>query len=463
MRAVTHALFAGLAAVAPLVATLAPLMVAAAPARRDIPLRPPDRWTVEQQDDSTIFRPPDVAEGKLYAIMVTMTPGTAGTLDEILAEGRRMIAEVGTFKAAGEPRQSRSDGGWDYKFSLGSIATPERSLASVLVAFKQGDVGGVAIVLADGPETLGAYGDAFADMVRAMGDTAATPTPAAPGVADLRFTVPAGWVTEEANGFPLLVREKHDDWRNYRFSLMVLPTEELQGSLREEYGRFWQTYIVPNFTTKVAPLPLMRRLESGYACGFDADSRALTQDGGELTVALYVVAHGGRAAPVLGMYSGPDWTFETAAETEIGEFLASARLPGATEERVALFAAADLAGDWRESSSEHANRVSRDGAYLGDATVTTGTYLELGADGAYSHTKMALRRGSTARDHSAGTWTVDDDELVLSQGGRYTLLGYGSEPEVGRFLVMGNYPNLTARLKYTNPRGILQASWLKAQ
>ena len=107
--------------------------------------------------------------------------------------------------------------------------------------------------------------------------------------------------------------------------------------------------------------------------------------------------------------------------------------------------------------------VTAGGAYAGDATISTGRFCHLGADGSYSQTLMALTRDANIREKSEGTWTVDDDGLVLSNGGRYSLLGYGSQPGVGRFLVLGNYSDTEARLKFTNPRGILQAQWLRAE
>jgi hypothetical protein len=67
------------------------------------------------------------------------------------------------------------------------------------------------------------------------------------------------------------------------------------------------------------------------------------------------------------------------------------------------------------------------------------------------------------REKDSGTWTVEDDELVLSKGGRISLLGCGGDPKVGRFLVLGTYANQKSRLRLTNPRGILQALWMKAK
>jgi hypothetical protein len=437
--------------------------VASLCAGADIPLRTPPGWNSDKQADATILTPGDVAEGKLYKVMVTLMQDKAGSLDEILEDGKKMVAETGTFQAAVEPRQSTSDGGWGYKFVLGTLTTEDRALVVQLMAIKKGDEGGVVIVLSDSGETMGDYADACATMVRGMGAAPQAPAPTIPGVVDLRYTVPAGWAQQEVNGYPLLVKEKNEEWVKYRFSLLIFPTEALTGSVHDQFEGYWKSFVTPNYTSNIVPLPLMTRLKSGYACAFDAESEARSNNGAEATVALYMIAHGGRVVPVLGIYSGPDWTFDKEAEVEIGQFLDAAQIPGASAEQVPLFSAAQLAGEWAESSSSFANYVTAGGAYAGDATISTGVYLTLGADGSYSQTLMALTRGSSIREKNAGTWTVDDDELVLSKGGRYSLLGYGTDPKAGRFLVVGNYSNTPSKLKLTNPRGILQALWLKAK
>jgi len=463
MKALILAVCAVIGLASPHPTMFLPSALAADTIGEGLPMKAPAGWKSEKQDAATILTPGDVAEGKFYVVMVTLMQEKAGSLDEILQDGHKMVAEIGTFKALIEPRQSQSDGGWDYKFVLGTIETEDRALLADLMAIKKGDEGGVVVVLSDSVETMAHYADAFADMIRGMGAAEQAPAPANPGVVDLRYTVPAGWVQQEVNGFPLLVKEKNEQWVKYRFSLLIFPTEALTGSVRDQFEGYWKSFVTPNYTSNIAPLPMMSRLKSGYACAFDADSEAKTANGGEATVALYMIAHGGRAVPVMGIYSGPDWTFDKAAEVEIGQFLDTAQIPGASAAKVPLFSAADLAGDWSASSSLFANYVTAGGQYAGDATVSTGEYLKLGADGSYSYTLMALTRGSTMRDKNAGTWTVDDDELVLSQGGRYSLLGYGADPKAGRFLVMGNYSNNPAKLKFTNPRGILQAQWLKAK
>ena len=391
--------------------------------------------------------------------MVTPTEGKAGGLDELLEDAKKMAAEIGTFKAAMEPRQSKSDGGWDCKFVFGTLETKDRALVAQLMSVKKGNEGGVVVVLSESVETMAHYADAFAGMVRAMG----TPAPTKAGVVDLQYTVPKGWAQTKINGLPLLVKEKNDEYTKFRISLLIFPTEALGASIRNQFVGYWNTLVTPNYTTKIAPIPLMVRLKTGHACAFDAEWEAKDKNGNVATVAIYMIAHGGKVVPVMGIYTGTAWTPDKAAEVEIGQFLDTAKIPGTSGEKVSLFSAADLAGDWSETGTEFANYVTRSGAYAGDATISTAAYFKLGSDGSYSRTLMAVGAAGNIREKDAGTWSVDDDVLVLSKGGRYSLLGYGADPKVGRFMVIGKYPNQKARLKFTNPRGILQALWLKAK
>src|SRR5688572_9830589 len=104
-----------------LVLAFVALTCLAAPPRvapADNPLKAPIGWKSETKDGATTFTPADVATGKLYVVVVTMLEGKAGSMDEILATGRALAGEIGTFKSAIEPRQDKSDGGWDYKFDL---------------------------------------------------------------------------------------------------------------------------------------------------------------------------------------------------------------------------------------------------------------------------------------------------------------------------------------------------------
>ncbi len=431
----------------------------------DLPITAPAGWKTEKQDKAIILTPGDVAAGKFYAVMITPTEGKAGSLDSLLDSAKAMAAETGTFKAAMEPKQSKSDGGWDYKFLLGTIEVGGRSLISQLMAVKKGDEGGVVIVLSESVETMTQYADTFAGMIRAMGVTAsaAAPAPASSGVVDLQYSVPPGWTKSDINGYPLLVKEKNEQWTKFRVSLLIFPTETLGADLRTQFLGYWNDFVTPNYTTKIAPVPLLVRLKSGQACAFDGEWSVIAKDGSTATVALYMIAHGGKVVPVMGIYTGTDWMMNNDAENEIANFLDTARIPSASSAKVKLFSRASLAGDWSESGTEYATYVTRSGAYAGNATISTASYLTLGGDGSYKRTLMAVGAAGNIRERDEGVWSVDDDELVLSKGGRYSLLGYGNDPKIGRFMVIGNYSNQKSRLKFTNPRGILQAMWMKAK
>ena len=440
MNALILAVWAALGvAPPPAVATrlLVPIRVSL---RIEIPLRAPAGWKVEEQDRATILTPGDVPEGRFYRVMVTLTKTTGGTLDGLLEDGRKMVAEIGAFQPKGDSARSTSDGGWDHKGVLGTVETRDRSLTAYLVAIQKGDQGGVVMVLSDGVETMATYADVLAGMIRGMGDAKPPAGRGAPEAPPPGYRAPAGWVETKLAGLPYLVKEKNEAWVKYRLTLLVLPGEAFAGSVRVQFEALWRAYVSPNFVTRIAPIPLTHRLRSGYACAFDADSQAKDKGGRDVTVALYMVAHGGRVVPVLGVYSGPDWTLDRPAEVEIGEFLETIRIPGTTAEPVQLFSAAALVGEWSESSSEFANYVTAGGAYAGDATITTGTYLSLRADGSYTRTLVALTGGRSVREKDAGTFTVQDDELVLSAAGRYSLLGYAHGREGGPVPRAGDVP-----------------------
>lgn len=422
------------------------------------PLKTPAGWKAETKDGSITMIPGDVPAGKLYAVVVTMLPSKAGTLDEILAAGKAQAAEIGTFTSATDVKSAKSDGGWDYKFDLGQLKRSETTFVAQIMAIKKGEEGGTVIVLSDSIETMTSYADAFTKSVRSMGVTQAATT----GTADLQYTVPPGWVETKVNGFPLLVKERNEEYTKYRVSLLILATEPLSGTIREQFVGYWRDLITPNYETNIAPLPLMARLETGHACAFDGqwDAKA---NGVQTTVALYMIAHGGKAVPIMAIMSGTDWSLDGKVEPEIAKFLDTARIPETSDKKVPLFDPAKLAGDWKESGHEFANYVTRSGDYRGDASISTASYYKLGSDGSYDRTLLAVGAAGNIKEKDAGTWSVEDNELVLSKGGRFSQLGYGDDPKVGRFLVIGNYANQKTRLKFTNPRGILQALWLRAK
>ena len=123
-------------------------------------------------------------------------------------------------------------------------------------------------------------------------------------------------------------------------------------------------------------------------------------------------------------------------------------------------------GNWDEGSATLASYVTSTGSYAGDASIFTGNFFHLRADGTYSHTLMAITATRRLKQSDEGKWSLEDDELVCNETGgthRYSVLGYGADAKAGRLLVLGNFPNSKTKLTLSNPRGMLQASWYKAK
>ncbi|MBC8066648.1 MAG: hypothetical protein H7Y17_17595 [Chlorobia bacterium] len=436
-----------------------PAVISPAKKIADLPLSVPKGWKTEKVQGSTTITPGDVPTGKIYVVMVTASEGKAGSLDEIFEGAKKTLAESGTFKELSEPKVSKSDGGWDYKFVLGTLESGDRGLLAQAMAVKKGDEGGTILVLADGVETMTKYADTFTAMIRGMGAPKTAPVAPSPGKVDLQYTVPPGWVKQQVNGFPLLVKEKKDGYNNWRVSLLIMPTEALSSNVRNQFEGYWKSFVTPNFETTIAPIPLMSRLKSGYACAFDGEFNInkLT------TVTLYMIAHGGRVVPVMGIFYGAEWGLNNDIENEVAEFLDTARIPGVSVDKVQLYSGSNLVGDYSESGTSFANYVTRSGAYAGDATISTASYLTIGSDGKYSSSGFAVGAAGNIREKDAGTWSLEDDELVLSKGRRYVVFGYGNDAKAGRFLIISNRSNQKSRLKFTNPRGPLQATWYRAK
>ena len=55
----------------------------------------------------------------------------------------------------------QSDGGWDYKVTIGALEKSGKALLAQIVALKKGELGGIVIVIADGIETMQKYSDPF--------------------------------------------------------------------------------------------------------------------------------------------------------------------------------------------------------------------------------------------------------------------------------------------------------------
>lgn len=288
------------------------------------------------------------------------------------------------------------------------------------------------------------------------------------GKVDWQYVVPRGWAHSEFNGYSKLEKSMNGMYDKYSFNLFVMPTEPMKGSLRQTFAQLWNTFnIGSDIVTTIAPLPMMTRLKSGYACAFDVDDQAKNKKTGvQLKVALYLVAQGDRVAPVLGIFFG----YDKEMEGELEGFLESARIAGSSGAKVKLFTTSEIAGDWNTSSSSFASYVTLSGAYAGDASTVTASGFNLLANGSYKHSEADVTSGVRFSEKNTGTWSLDDNDLVLKSKStkRYIVFGYGADPKVGRFLVLSIFPDTIdgpkgSKVRFSDPRGPFQAEWFRSK
>ena len=419
----------------------------------NIPLKAPTGWKTEVQDGITVMTPDDVGKDKVYVVMITPLKDKAGSMAEVFKTGEKLIAEVGVFKSVGEAKQAETEGGWSYKFALGTVDKQGNAFLAQIMALKKGDVGAVVLVLTDSVATMEKYAEAFGAMVRDLG---VKPVVSASGKVDLQYAVPPGWETKQVNGFLTLQKAQMG---NLIHTLLILPSEPLKGSLREAFLKYWKAYVSDHYETTIAPLPMITRLRSGYACACDADISARYK-GARVKAALYLIAQGGRVVPIL---SSVDARVSETGE-DIDQFLQSARIPGASAAKVPFFSAADIAGDWSSTSSSMADYVNYRGDYAGDASITTAYGFTLASNGTFKTVFVGLTRYVRLRERDEGKWKVEDSDLILQgkETRKFDILGYGSDPIVGRYLLLGNYANMKEKINFANPRSF-GGKWLKSK
>ncbi len=445
-----------------------PLLFAQPPKTASIPVKTPAGWKAKTDQGATVMTPGDLPDGKLYTVIVTPLQTKAGTLDEVYEISRTLMGEVGAYTPVTKPRQARSDGGWDYKLTIGALEKSGKTLLAQVIALKKGDLGGIVIVISDGIETMQLFSDPFSDMIRSLGGSA-KPPPApelarAAGTVDLQYTVPQGWVETKKNGATVIEASKDEFYTKYRWTLVVMPSQPLNGSVQSYFKDYWKELISNNYGSDVVPLPVTARLGSGYVCAFDAESSATHKVSGARPriVSVYLLAHGDRFVPLLAILYG----YEKALDADLDRFLSTARIPGSSNAKIPLFSNKEIAGDWSEGSTSIASYVTSSGAYAGDASIYTGNEFHFQPNGTYSHVFLALKGSTRLREKDEGKWRIEDDELVLTNAkgvDRYSLLGCGADPKAGRFLVLGVYANTRAKLSLSNPRGVFQANWYKAK
>ena len=313
-----------------------PIATARSISAAEIPLKVPTGWKSTLNQGATVMTPDDVPEGKVYTVVITPLQVKAGKLDDVYDVGVKMIAEVGTYKALTQLQTAKSEGEWDYKFSIGTVEKDKSGFLAQVMGVKKGDVGGIVIVLTDSIETMQKYSDPFSNMIRTLGGSAKPPQ--APEIAksdgkvDLQYTVPAGWVESKREGATVIEASKDEFYTKYRWTMVVMPSQPLTGSLRENFQEYWKALISDNYESGVAPLPLVAEMSNGYVCAYDADGSAKHKVSGAkpTIVSVYVVAHGDRFVPILGILYG----YEKQLENDMKRFIETARIPGSSNAKI---------------------------------------------------------------------------------------------------------------------------------
>ncbi len=294
--------------------------------------------------------------------------------------------------------------------------------------------------------------------------TTAPTTPGAPGATattaggtlDLVYQVPDGW-SEQRGEVATLSYQYEDMYDKKSFTLVILPSRPVQGSLGETYQALWAEQILPLFTPGFEPAPFRRRLASGYPLWFDGDDM-VASSGATFQVILYMVVAGDRVVPLVGLYLGLD----QKVEIPIAAFFDALSVSGAAPTSDPLFDAAELAGDWSEHSASYADYVDSSGNYRGDATVATGEEFHLDAGGSYESWFTAVGNGSASQTKAAGAWSVADDFLVLDgpdEHRRIRIFAAGTSPRGGRAIYLPPNYDAEATPDFTMPRRPISGGW----
>jgi hypothetical protein len=274
---------------------------------------------------------------------------------------------------------------------------------------------------------------------------------------DLVYSVPAGFTETRGDQAITLGYATSDGYSNVSYTLIILPSQPIAGSLSASFHEMWAATITPLFTptytTGIQPAPLRRRLASGYAVAFDGELMN-ANNGGMFTTVLYLLSSGERVVPILGMFGDLD---ARNGEPIISAFLESASIAGSPPTSVPLFDASELVGEWSTQASEFANYVDSSGRYVGDANIAVRQDHTFDGDGSYAAYASAYQsdRGFD-RESGAGTWRVDDDSVVLDTSSgtkRYRIFAVGTYRGVQSIYLPPSYAE-TSVAEFTRPRSL---------
>jgi len=443
-----------------LIALAALLAMQAGSARKDVPIQLPEGWESERTEGALVVRPKGVPAAT-YSIMFLDLTTKVGTAKDLLDVGREQLKAIAPFKSLAKPARTKTDGGWDCEFELGTVEQEGLFLIVLAMGLDKQDDEAVLILMADTMETYKAHEDGFAHLVKSFGaPKRAAPTVTAKGTKDLKYGLPDGWTARDQETTVLLQKKEQCWWGEGTFSLVVYPAQPLTGSLSKTFHQFWSSEMKVAVETQLLALPLMRRLKSGLALAYDVDNEARNKEGKTVIAGLYMLGKGKLTVPILAFYPGVTPTFEQDLLT----LLESADITGAGDGKIALFDAADVAGHWDKSSYSLASYVNVAGGYAGDASMAIASSHTLAADGSFKYSFTSVRGGGTALQiQRQGRWTIDDDWLVEKDSKdeyRNRLYGVGGDAKAGRFLVIGRTGNLL-HLDLTEPRRTFSGDWYK--
>jgi len=432
--------------------------------RKRLPLTAPAGSESKRQQDASVLVPKDLAAGTAYTVVVPDLTRKLGSLEALMEAAQATFAETGIFKPVGAPGTSRNEAGWDYRVVIGTIEKNGRSILGQAVALRKGEEEGLILLVSDSVETMQKYSDPFTAMVKGIGTAA--PAPVAAGKVDLQYSAPEGWTSKEVDGGVVWEKSKSDFYDKFSYRIVILPSQPLTGPLRKTFTDNWASIIKPTFETKIVPLPLVRRMKSGMAVAFDQDPSAKSKDGVVQHATLYLLARGNRFVPVLGFFFGLGNTKDV--DLALKTIFESAVIPGAGTDPVTLLDPADLVGKWSESSFVLANYVTSAGAYAGDATIATASYLTLNQDGTVKKTFLGMSGNTRIREIDEGKWKLQDNELLLDvvKDGvpvtkKYRIFGAGSDEKGGSFLVITTSSDTDQHADLSIPRRMFSGDWYK--
>jgi hypothetical protein len=142
-----------------------------------IPAVAPAGWSAGDAQGSQVFRPPDLAPGATFAIIVPPSVAGAENLDQILDEGKRVISAGSGFQAVPQALTGRSQGGWDFKYVLGDFQRGKQKFVGIVAAVHSADQVGYILAVADSAGTLQKYASQFTTFLNGLGVVAAPAPP----------------------------------------------------------------------------------------------------------------------------------------------------------------------------------------------------------------------------------------------------------------------------------------------